>query len=165
MAIETERKFLLASDAWRREAVTPPVRLVQGYFPRVTGGPTVRVRISGAKGFLTVKGRPRDDTPVSRSEFEYVIPAEEAEKMLEEFCGDRIVKKLRYTFPADDGLRWEIDEYLELNAGLFTAEIELPGPDTHFPRPPWLGKEISGDPRYTNGALSCRPYSLWRNEK
>ena len=165
MAIETERKFLLASDAWRREAVTPPKRLVQGYFPRVAGGPTVRVRISGAKGFLTVKGRPRDDAPVSRSEFEYVIPAEEAESMLEEFCSDRIVKKLRYIFPADDGLRWEIDEYLELNAGLFTAEIELPGPDTPFPRPPWLGKDISGDPRYTNAALSCCPYSSWRNGK
>ena len=165
MAIETERKFLLTSDAWRREAVTPPERLVQGYFPRAGGDPTVRVRISGANGFLTVKGRPRDDASLSRSEFEYVIPAEEAESMLAEFCGDRIVKKLRYTFPAADGLQWEIDEYLELNAGLFTAEIELPGPDAPFPRPPWLGKEISGDPRYTNAALSCRPYSLWRNEK
>ena len=165
MAIETERKFLLANDAWRREAVTPPKRLVQGYFPRVAGGPTVRVRISGAKGFLTVKGRPRDGASLSRSEFEYPIPADEAGKMLEEFCGERVVKKLRYTFPAAAGLQWEIDEYLELNTGLFTAEIELPGPDTPFPRPPWLGEEISGDPRYTNGALSCRPYSLWRNEK
>lgn len=165
MAIETERKFLLASDAWRREAVTPPVRLVQGYFPHQAGGPAVRVRISGGRGSLTVKSGFRKDAPVSRSEFEYPIPADEAEKMLEEFCGERVVKKLRYTFPAADGLQWEIDEYLELNAGLFTAEIELPGPDAPFPRPPWLGEEISGDPRYTNGSLSCRPWSLWRDEK
>ena len=165
MAIETERKFLLLNDSWRREAATPPETLVQGYFPRAEGGPTVRVRISGERGFLTVKGRPRDAASLSRSEFEYAIPAEEAEKMLEEFCGDRIVKKLRHTFPAAEGLQWEIDEYLELNAGLFTAEIELPGPDAPFPRPPWLGREISGDPRYTNAALSCRPYSLWKEEK
>lgn len=165
MAIETERKFLLLDDAWRNEAVTPPKRLIQGYFPRVVGGPTVRVRISGAKGVLTVKGRPRDDAPLSRSEFEYPIPADEARSMLEEFCGGRLVKKLRYTFPAADGLEWEIDEYLDLNAGLFTAEIELPDPETPFPRPPWLGEEITGDPRYTNAALSCRPYSLWRDRK
>ena len=165
MAIETERKFLLLSDAWRREAVTPPETLVQGYFPRAAGGPTVRVRISDAKGFLTVKGRPQADAPVSRSEFEYEIPAAEAEAMLGEFCGDNLVKKLRYTFPAAAGLQWEIDEYLELNAGLFTAEIELPEPGTPFPRPPWLGEEISGDPRYTNAALSCRPWSLWKEEK
>ena len=89
----------------------------------------------------------------------------EAEAMLGEFCGDNLVKKLRYTFPAAAGLQWEIDEYLELNAGLFTAEIELPEPGTPFPRPPWLGEEISGDPRYTNAALSCRPWSLWKEEK
>ena len=165
MPIETERKFLLLNDSWRREAVTPPKTLVQGYFPRVAGGPTVRVRLSGARGILTVKGRPRDDAPLSRSEFEYPIPADEARSMLEEFCGDRLVKKLRYTFPAADSLQWEIDEYLGLNAGLFTAEIELPDPETPFPRPPWLGEEITGDPRYTNAALSCRPYSSWRDKK
>jgi len=165
MAIEIERKFLLLDDSWRREAVTPPETLVQGYLPRMTGGPTVRVRISGEKAFLTVKGRPRENSAISRSEFEYPIPVTDAENMLDEFCGGRIVKKLRFTFPAADGLQWEIDEYLELNAGLFTAEIELPGPDTPFPRPPWLGKDISGDPRYTNAALSCCPYSSWRNGK
>ena len=165
MAIETERKFLLLDDTWRREAVTPPKTLVQGYFPRMTGGPTVRVRISGERAFLTVKGRPQADSPVSRSEFEYGIPVTDAENMLDEFCGGNLVKKLRYTFPAAYGLQWEIDEYLGLNAGLFTAEIELPGPDAPFPRPPWLGKDISGDPRYTNAALSCRPYSLWKEEK
>lgn len=165
MAIETERKFLLLGDTWRQEAVTPPETLVQGYFPRISGGPTVRVRISGEKAFLTVKGRQQGGTAILRSEFEYEIPVTDAENMLDEFCGGRIVKKLRFTFPAADGLQWEIDEYLELNAGLFTAEIELPAPDAPFPRPPWLGKEISGDPRYTNGALSCSPYSLWRNGK
>ena len=159
MPVETERKFLLKNDSWRREALTPPRTLVQGYFSRVAGGPTVRVRIVGLKGVLTVKGRSPDG--VSRSEFEYTIPLADAESMLSEFCGSRVVRKKRFVFPAGNGLEWEVDEYLDLNEGLFTAEIELPAPETDFPRPAWLGKEVSGDPRFTNSALSLRPYSLW----
>ena len=75
------------------------------------------------------------------------------------------VEKYRYLVPAGNGLVWEIDEYLGENAPLFTAEIELPSPDTKFEIPEWLGKEISGDRRYTNGALSRSPYSRWCNEE
>ena len=79
--------------------------------------------------------------------------------MLREFCGSRIVEKIRYLVPAGDGLVWEIDEYCGLNSGLFTAEIELPSEDVVFRRPRWLGREVSGDPDYTNGALSRRPWT------
>ena len=71
------------------------------------------------------------------------------------------MEKRRYTFSAGNGLFWEVDEYFGLNAGLFTAEIELPAPDTPCPHPEWLGAEVSGDPRYTNGALSRNPWNRW----
>lgn len=160
MGIEIERKFLLASDAWRAEAGMG-VRMKQGYFSGIPGeSPTMRVRIAGTRAFLTIKGRQVD---LRRSEFEYLIPMADAEAMLQEFCGSRVVEKIRYTFPAGDDLLWEIDEYFGLNEGLFTAEIELPSPETAFTRPTWLGEDVSDDPRYSNGALSRRPFSCWES--
>ena len=157
MSVEIERKFLLRSDAWR-EGAGEGVALKQGYFTGVPGeSPTVRVRIAGKQAFLTIKGAPDG---LARSEFEYEIPLADAEAMLREFCGTRVMEKCRYTFPAGNGLFWEVDEYFGLNAGLFTAEIELPDEATPCPRPAWLGREVSGDPRYTNGALSREPWSL-----
>ncbi|MBR2374074.1 MAG: CYTH domain-containing protein [Lentisphaeria bacterium] len=164
MGIEIERKFLLKNQNWRNEVIVPPENFVQGYFQRVSGGPTVRIRIADQKGIITIKGRNKEDSGIGRSEFEYLIPLQDAENMLSEFCGSRIVKKLRYRFPAGNGLFWEVDEYLDLNAGLFTAEIELPSADTEFCRPEWLGDDVSGDPRYSNGALSVKPFSLWEEQ-
>ena len=156
MACEIERKFLLRDDSWRAAAQVPR-RLVQGYFDN-TRGFTLRVRDDDGIGKLTIKGRP---TGCSRSEFEYTIPIDDIKAMLEEFCLPRVVEKLRYLVEYESFV-WEIDEYLGANAGLFTAEIELPAADTEFPRPPWLGEEVSGEARYTNGALSRCPYSLWK---
>lgn len=159
MGVEIERKFLLRSDAWRAGA-GEGVTMKQGYFAGVPGeSPTVRVRIAGARAFLTIKGEPNG---LARSEFEYEIPVADAEAMLREFCGTRVVEKCRYTFPAGDGLFWEVDEYFGLNEGLFTAEIELPTADAPCPHPEWLGEEVSGNPAYTNGALSRRPWRLRR---
>ena len=157
MGIEIERKFLLASEAWRVSA-RPGIQMLQGYFERVPGFPTVRVRIAGAKAFLTVKGVVRN---ISRSEFEYEIPVEDAKAMLDEFCGKRIVEKTRFLVPFE-GFVWEVDEYFGGNAGLFTAELELETENAEFPIPPWLGKEVSADRRYTNGALSRNPYCGWK---
>lgn len=160
MAREIERKFLVASDFWRAIAGDGE-HLIQGYFANLELAgiaPVIRVRVADNRGFLTIKGRP---CGLARSEFEYEIPFEDAQAMLREFCGNRVVEKIRYFLPAGDGLIWEIDEYLEQNQGLFTAEIELPSEDTSFLRPEWLGEEVTGDPRYTNAALSCQPYSLW----
>ena len=156
MALEIEKKFLLKDDSWRSQIVSS-CRMTQGYIP--SSGVTVRVRISESGAFLTLKGRP--DENFSRSEFEYPIPLSDAREMLGEFCGTRVIDKTRYTVPAGDGLVWEIDEYYGLNAGLFTAEIELPAPDTPFAAPPWLGEDVTGNPAYTNGALSRNPYTQW----
>ena len=161
MGVEIERKFLLKDHSWREEVKTPPRALTQGYFLRAQGGPTVRVRIADDIAYLTVKGKAKGEGSLERSEFEYTLPLEDARAMLEEFCGDRVVKKLRYYVRSSDGFLWEIDEYLDLNTGLFTAEIELPGADVPFEKPSWLGKEVSGDKRYSNGALSVLPYTQW----
>ena len=161
MGVEIERKFLLKDQSWRDEVSALPRTLTQGYFLRAAGGPTVRVRIADNSAFLTIKGRAKGEEKLERSEFEYPLPVADAAAMLEEFCGTRVVKKLRYHLPAENGFIWEIDEYLDENKGLFTAEIELPSPDTPFERPSWLGEEVSGDSRYGNGALSVNPYSRW----
>ena len=155
MGCEIERKFLLRDSSWRA-AAQPPRRLVQGYFDGSRGF-TLRVRDDDGVGKLTIKGRP---TGCSRSEFEYTIPIGDVETMLNEFCQPRIVEKLRYLVEFG-GFVWEVDEYLGANAGLFTAEIELPSEDTEFAVPPWLGAEISDIPFYTNAALSRRPFGLW----
>ena len=155
MGCEIERKFLLRDNSWRAAAQVPR-RLVQGYFEGSRGF-TLRVRDDDGVGKLTIKGRP---TGYSRSEFEYTIPIGDVGEMLDEFCVPRIVEKLRY-FVEYEGFVWEVDEYLGANAGLFTAEIELPAADTEFSRPPWLGEEVSGIPRYTNAALSRLPFGLW----
>ena len=149
MGVEIERKFLLKSEAWRSD-VSSSIRLSQGYFEGTPNSPTVRVRIAGRSAYLTVKGR---NSHFSRSEFEYEIPLGDAEAMLAEFCADRTVSKLRHLVMFG-GKRWEIDEYFPPFAGLFTAEIELERESESFPVPPWLGREVSGDPAYTNGALA-----------
>ncbi len=158
MGIETERKFLLKNADWRT-AAGPGVRLIQGYLP--TGGaPSVRIRISGGgKAYLTLKGAAHG---ISRSEFEYEVPVEDAGEMLREFCGSRVVEKIRYKVPFGKSV-WEVDEYLGANAGLFTAELEFASGDDNedFAEPPWLGEEVTGDRRYSNGALSVSPYSEW----
>ena len=156
MGVEIERKFLLASDNWRAGAAGG-VRILQGYFPRTPDGPTVRVRIAGDRAFLTVKGAAKN---FARSEFEYAIPVADAEAMLREFCGERLVEKVRYLVPFA-GATWEVDEYLGENEGLLTAELELDSPDASFVPPPWLGREVSRDRRYTNGSLSGNPYRHW----
>ena len=157
MAIEIERKFLLASMEWR-EAVTASIPMQQGYL----GGSlsTIRVRQTPDQAFLTIKGRA---SGLARSEFEYPIPPEDASEMLAAMAVGFIVKKIRHIVPAGNGLNWEIDEYLDENFPLFTAEIELPSPETEFPIPGWLGREISNDKNYTNRSLSKSPYSKWQN--
>lgn len=156
MGVEIERKFLLASDAWRAVA-QPGVRMVQGYFTQ-SGYPSVRIRITDEKAFLTVKGPVHN---FSRSEFEYEIPVSDAEGMLREFCGGKLVEKTRFLVPFE-GFVWEVDEYYGDNAGLFTAELELDAETAEFPLPPWIGAEVTADRRYGNGSLSRNPYCRWK---
>ena len=160
MGVEIERKFLLASEAWRAGA-DGGVRMVQGYFERTPGGPTVRVRIAGRRAFLTVKGAARN---LSRSEFEYEIPLEEAQALLDGLDPGEIIEKMRHTFTCD-GSVWEVDEFLGANRGLVVAEIELESADQPFVRPEWLGEEVSRISRYLNVELSKLPYTAWTKEE
>jgi CYTH domain-containing protein len=155
VGLEIERKFLVAGDAWR---AAPAVAYAQGYLNRDPAR-TVRVRIAGDAAWLTIKGLTCGAT---RAEFDYAIPAEDAQALLA-LCDEAPVRKLRRVVE-HAGARWEVDEFLDANAGLVVAEIELPAEDAPFERPPWLGAEVTHDGRYFNSALASRPYALWRDE-
>ncbi len=154
--LEIERRFLLANDTWRQHA-TAPQCLHQGYLT-VAKECSIRVRIIGEQAWLTIKGYISDTT---RSEYEYPIPLAEAQQMLATLCPFK-VEKNRYVIEYD-GHRFEIDEFLGDNAPLILAELELPSETTAYPRPDWLGKEITSDGRYTNAYLSTHPYPTWQN--
>lgn len=154
MAEEIERKFLLADDGWR--GLAEGVEYRQGYL--CSGRErTVRVRTAAGRGFLTVKGQTKGAV---RSEYEYEIPLADARTMLDELCLPPLIEKLRYTI-AHGGFVWEVDEFLGLNAGLVVAEIELAAPDQSFPKPAWIGREVTGEERYYNAALCLHPFSAW----
>ena len=153
MKVEIERKFLVRGDSWRALATGVPFR--QGYLQ--TRPCTVRVRIEGVRGVLTIKGHRQG---IARDEYEYPIPFEDAERMLDTLIQTGIVEKNRYTIPYE-GFLWEVDEFLGDNAGLVVAEIELEDEAQPFSRPEWVGEEITSDHRYTNAALSSCPFCRW----
>lgn len=156
MATEIERKFLVDGTSWRQDNA---VRFSQGYLNRDKHR-TVRIRIAGAKAFLTVKGVAQGAT---RAEFEYEIPVSDAEQMLKLSDGP-VIEKNRHT-SVHDGFKWEIDEFLGDNAGLVVAEIELTREDQPFTRPPWLGREVTHDSRFYNSNLAAYPYKQWREDR
>ena len=156
MAFEIERKFLVKDDAWR--GLAEPLRIRQGYVP-TKDGTTVRVRIVGNKAFLTLKDHA---VGLVRHEFEYPIPRDDAETILDTMCGD-LVEKNRYRIRAKEpGLVWEVDEFFGANAPLVTAEIELPNEKTVVELPEWIGREVTDDHRYKNNNLAAHPYAEWR---
>lgn len=152
MKQEIERKFLVMGDGWRKAAGAGTL-CCQGYLASGDGGATVRVRLLGEKGFLTIKGPTQG---ISRPEMEYEIPVPDAEYMLENLCGDRMISKVRYILN-HNSLRWEIDEFHGRHQGLVLAEIELEREDQPFEKPVWLGKEVSFDPQYRNSTLAQKP--------
>ncbi len=152
MATEIERKFLLANDSWRSQ-VSQATRIAQGY---LATEPTVRVRVRGSEGYLTIKGKSHDG--ISRAEFEYPIPVGDALELLK-LCPN-VLDKTRHLVEFG-GFVWEIDEFHGENEGLVVAELELPAVDTVYERPQWLGTEVTGDVRYYNSMLSMNPYSRW----
>ena len=151
MGVEIERKFLVKDDSWRSAAIEA-IPMEQGYVGAV--GATIRIRRSGDRAWITLKGRSPDG--LRRSEFEYPIPAADAAAMLDEFCAGRRLAKIRYIVPFA-GRKWEVDVFSGPHEGLVTAELELSSPDEDFPRPPWLGEDVSADPRYRNAALAASP--------
>jgi adenylate cyclase len=156
MKQEIERKFLVTGDGWRKGAGAG-LACRQGYITSGSESTTVRVRVLGEKGFLTIKGATQG---ISRPELEYEIPGADAEYMLQNLCGERQVEKKRYTLRIGRAV-WEIDEFSGQNAGLILAEIELESENQPFEKPEWLGEEVSYDPRYANAALARRPIARW----
>jgi CYTH domain-containing protein len=154
MGEEIERKFLIKSNSWRSLAKGKRVR--QGYLNR-NEERVVRIRAIDEKGFLTIKGK---TTGATRAEFEYDIPAPEAEAMLEHLCEKPLIEKNRYKIEFS-GLIWEVDEFLGENQGLIVAEVELESEDQPFEKPTWIGGEVTGDPKYFNSNLVQHPYTKW----
>lgn len=154
MGQEIERKFLVKGTEWKALGTGTLYR--QGYLSSVKER-TVRVRIAGEKGFLTIKGVNKG---VTRTEFEYPIPTEEAGAMLDALCERPLIEKTRFVIPID-GYTWEVDEFHGENDGLVVAEVELTSADEKPPLPAWVGEEVSSDPRYFNSNLAKKPFKTW----
>jgi adenylate cyclase len=154
--IEIERKFLVTSTAFLDEFQTKN-RIVQGYLSSVPER-TIRVRIKGEKGFLTIKGK-SSDSGMSRMEWEKEIALEEAEQLLR-LCEAGVIDKIRYEIPVGKHL-YEVDVFSGENEGLILAEIELQSENETFEKPNWLGMEVTNDARYYNAYLSQKPFKTW----
>ncbi|MDE6552421.1 MAG: CYTH domain-containing protein [Muribaculaceae bacterium] len=146
MAFEIEHKYLVTNDAFRQLA-TSEYRISQGYLSR-NPDRTVRVRVKGDRGYLTVKGK--NDGAVRR-EFEYEIPLKEAEELLG-MCESPVIEKIRFLVPFE-GKIWEVDEFFGSKTGLVTAEIELVSADEQYDLPPFVGENVTGNPAYYNSNL------------
>ena len=147
MAKEIERKFLVIDKSYREMAVTGR-SIVQAYLNRDPKA-TVRVRITDDKAFLTIKGK---NDGATRDEWEYPIPVSDARDMIARCASGRRIEKKRFVVPVE-GYDWEIDEFGGELEGLTVAEIELPAEDAEFSLPPFVGDEVTGDPRYYNSSL------------
>ena len=161
MGIEIERKFLVTDERWR-DGVLKSVRMAQGYINDMAAlrearqNASVRVRIAGDAAFLNLKSREPGHT---RQEFDYPIPVADAEALLALCVGGRIDKVRHYV--EVEGHTFEVDEFRGENAGLVVAELELASAGQAYPRPDWLGQEVTEELRYYNLALAERPYSRW----
>jgi adenylate cyclase len=154
MPTEIERKFLVKNDDWR--SLGTGEFYCQGYLVS-SPGKTVRVRIAGKQAYLTIKG---STLGITRAEYEYPIPVDHAQELLNGLCELPLIQKTRYRVEAG-GLLWEIDEFAGENQGLIVAEVELGDENQDCPLPDWIGAEVSHDPRYYNANLSKYPYSRW----
>jgi len=155
MGIEIEKKFLINRDVWDRTVKPQGQYYRQGY---ISTDPlrTIRVRLVDTHGYLTIKGL---TVGATRNEFEYQIPEDDANELLNHFAISDITK-IRYKI-SYEGKVWEIDEFLGDNEGLILAEIELASETEHFATPAWIDKEVTGDERYYNSNLSLNPYKKW----
>ncbi len=154
---EIERKFLVVGEGWKVAEAGTDLR--QGYLCSDVER-NVRVRLAGGKARLTIKGRAEG---ITRAEYEYDIPLDDARELLDTLCQRPLIEKTRYRIPLGEHT-WEVDEFHGDNAGLVVAEVELGSADESFERPAWLGTEVSDDPRYLNANLARTPYSAWRHE-
>lgn len=156
---EIERKFLILDTPDFRKEAFRKTRIVQGYL-NSEAERTVRVRISGEHGFLTIKGKSSSDG-LSRYEWEREIPVSEAEEILK-LCEPGIIEKLRYEIRIGKHI-FEADEFLGENEGLLLAEVELTSEEEEIQKPEWLGQEVTGNKKYYNSYLSKFPFKEWQN--
>ena len=154
MKKEIERKFLIKGDFM--PFVTSSTRIEQGYVAK-SDQLTLRIRTRNEKGYLTIKGR-TNEKGMSRSEWEYEIPVDQARELLSFSNGT--ISKTRYLVPVGDHT-FEVDEFYGENEGLVIAEVELESEDEEYPRPEWLGEEVTGDVKYYNSMLMKNPYKNW----
>lgn len=147
MGVEIERKFLVNKEKWQKAKPMKGELIIQGYLQK-DPNKTVRIRVKDISGYITIKGKTKG---VSRSEYEYEIPVEEAMTMIQEFC-ERYIEKTRFTIE-HDGFTWEIDEFLFPKEGLILAEIELEHEKQQFSLPDWIEKEVSDDAQYFNSNM------------
>ncbi len=155
MAIEIERKFLLVDDSWR-PAADAGTKMRQGYLSNSEKS-SIRVRISGDVAHINIKSA---EPGCVRREYEYPIPVSDAEELLADLCHDALIEKIRYKVNFS-GFIWEIDVFSGVNQGLIVAEIELDDLEQKFPRPPWIGREVSDEIRYYNSHLIYYPFCQW----
>lgn len=154
--VEIERKFLVKNTSYKNVAISH-TRIVQGFLSSLPER-TVRVRIKGELGFITIKGK-SNASGTTRFEWEKEISLHEAEALLT-LCEPGRISKVRYEIPQGDVV-FEVDEFAGENDGLVIAEVELPSEDTPFEKPEWLGVEVTGEVKYYNSQLSKKPYSSW----
>lgn len=147
MALEIERKYLVNGEGYRKIARSQ-IMISQGYLSRDPER-TVRIRLFGDKGLITIKGKTIGDT---RKEFEYEIPAQDAKELLD-MCEAPVIEKIRYFVPFDNHV-WEVDEYKGALQPLVTAEIELTSSDEDFDIPSFVGMDVTGNPAYYNSNLA-----------
>ena len=162
MGTEIERKYLVKPAAWRSQkellrsqSSNIGARYCQGYIP-TSNGTTVRLRIVGQQGYLTIKSKTVGHT---RAEFEYPIPVQDAQEMLRNLCIKPLIDKYRYKVEIDN-LTWEIDEFIGENEGLIIAEVELKDENQEINLPFWIEKEVN-EKKYFNSYLVKHPYSQW----
>lgn len=155
--MEIERKFLVVSDDYRQTAHEKN-RIVQGFLSTEPSR-TVRVRLYDNKGYLTVKGI-SNSTGISRNEWEFEIDTAKATELME-LCIDPVIHKTRYLVNVGKHL-FEVDEFEGVNQGLVIAELELDNENEDFPKPAWLGEEVTGDTKYYNAQLSQKPFNQWQ---
>lgn len=151
---EIERKYLVKDESFKN--LSEGVLYKQGYIVNLPDR-VVRVRIAGEKAFLTIKG---ENTGISRSEYEYKIPVEEAAELLDTFCGKLIIEKYRFTIE-HEGREWIVDQFLGDNEGLIITEVELGHEDEEVTHPDWVGAEVSYESRYYNSNLIKHPFKDW----
>ncbi len=153
--LEIERKFRVVDDGWRA-AVTRTRHYRQGYLASDRQA-SIRVRSDGTNAWLNIKA---SRVGRARTEFEYPVPLADAETMLGELCGTRLIEKTRH-WVEHRGHEWEVDVFEGRNLGLVIAEVELSSEDEDFERPPWLGQEVTEDLHYYNDYLARYPYTTW----